>query len=251
MDPRMKNLIEVSVDSIRIHMPTAQHLVILKEKEADRYLPIWIGSFEAPAIATQISGNTPGRPLTHDLMATAFGGLGISIKRIVVTRRADQVFYARLYVKQVDLAIRVMIALVLGLILGAEREFRGHPAGLRTIALISAGSCMFTGLGLIPQFGAPVDPTRIAAQIVTGVGFLGAGSILRQGEEVRGLTTAASIWVTASLGMAVGFGYYSVAVFTAVLVVVVLVALKPIEERFFRGRRNRRLSDPHPVEPNE
>jgi bifunctional DNase/RNase len=96
----MKNLIEVSVDSIRIHMPTAQHLVILKEKEADRYLPIWIGSFEAQAIATKISGNTLGRPLTHDLMATAFGDLGISIKRIVVTRLADQVFYARLYVKQ-------------------------------------------------------------------------------------------------------------------------------------------------------
>src|SRR6266567_3577578 len=100
MDQRMKNLIEVSVDSIRIHMPTAQHLVILKEKEADRYLPIWIGSFEAQAIATKISGNTLGRPLTHDLMATAFGDLGISIKRIVVTRLADQVFYARLYVKQ-------------------------------------------------------------------------------------------------------------------------------------------------------
>ena len=100
MGPRMKNLIEVSVDSIRIHMPTAQHLVILKEKEADRYLPIWIGSFEAQAIATKISGNTLGRPLTHDLMATAFGDLGISIRRIVVTRLADQVFYARLYVKQ-------------------------------------------------------------------------------------------------------------------------------------------------------
>lgn len=96
----MKNLIEVSVDSIRIHMPTTQHLVILKEKEADRYLPIWIGSFEAQAIATKISGNPLGRPLTHDLMATAFGDLGISVKRIVVTRLADQVFYARLYVKQ-------------------------------------------------------------------------------------------------------------------------------------------------------
>src|SRR5256885_9209293 len=96
----MKNLIEVSVDSIRIHMPTAQHLVILKEKEADRYLPIWIGSFEAQAIATKISGNPLGRPLTHDLMAAAFGDLGVSVKRIVVTRLADQVFYARLYVKQ-------------------------------------------------------------------------------------------------------------------------------------------------------
>ncbi len=81
-------------------MPTAQHLVILKEKEADRYLPIWIGSSEAQAIATKISGNPLGRPLTHDLMAAAFGDLGVSVKRIVVTRLADQVFYARLYVKQ-------------------------------------------------------------------------------------------------------------------------------------------------------
>src|SRR5207245_9331247 len=126
---------------------------------------------------------------------------------------------------EVDLALRVMIALALGLLIGAEREFRGHPAGLRTMALISAGSCMFTGLGLIPDFGKTVDPTRIAAQIVTGVGFLGAGSILRQGELVRGLTTAASIWVAASLGVAVGFRYYGGAVFVAVLVVLVLLVL--------------------------
>jgi putative Mg2+ transporter-C (MgtC) family protein len=147
--------------------------------------------------------------------------------------------------------LRVVIALGLGLILGAEREFRGHPAGLRTMALIGAGSCMFTALGLIPEFAKTVDPTRIAAQIVTGVGFLGAGSILRQGEEVRGLTTAASIWVTASIGMAVGFGLYGVALFTTVLVAVVLVALKPLEERVFRSRRNRRRTDPPPHEPAE
>ena len=141
-----------------------------------------------------------------------------------------------------------MIALVLGLLIGGEREWRGHPAGLRTMALISAGSCMFTGLGLIPDFPKTVDPTRIAAQIVTGVGFLGAGSILRQGELVRGLTTAASIWVAASLGMAVGFGYYWLAVFVTVLVVVVLVSLKPFEDRFFRNRGHRRETD---VQPDE
>jgi putative Mg2+ transporter-C (MgtC) family protein len=141
-----------------------------------------------------------------------------------------------------------MIALALGLCIGAEREFRGHPAGLRTMALISAGSCMFTGLGLIPFSGQTVDPTRIAAQIVTGVGFLGAGSILRQGELVRGLTTAASIWVAASLGMAVGFGYFFVAVFVTAVVVIVLFALKPLEERLFRRRGHRRETDPLPDE---
>lgn len=117
------------------------------------------------------------------------------------------------------------------------------------MALIAVGSCLFTALGLEPIFGSRVDPTRIAAQIVTGVGFLGAGSILRQGEYVRGLTTAASIWVVASLGMAVGFGYFGVALFTAVVVVITLVAVRPLEERFFRNRRNRRQGDPHPDEP--
>jgi putative Mg2+ transporter-C (MgtC) family protein len=106
---------------------------------------------------------------------------------------------------------------------------------------------MFTGLGLLPDFGTRVDPTRIAAQIVTGVGFLGAGAILRQGGDVHGLTTAASIWVAASLGMAVGFGYYVIAIFTTFLVIVMLLALRPIELRFFRGRRNRRSDDPPSV----
>jgi putative Mg2+ transporter-C (MgtC) family protein len=117
------------------------------------------------------------------------------------------------------------------------------------MALICVGSCMFTALGLEEGFGPRVDPTRIAAQIVTGVGFLGAGSILRQGELVRGLTTAASIWVVASLGMAIGFGYYAIAVFTAVIVLVTLVFIKPIEDRFFKNRHNRRRDDPPADEP--
>src|SRR6266849_3228518 len=137
--------------------------------------------------------------------------------------------------------------MLLGLALGTEREVHGHPAGMRTMALIGAGAGLFTAIGLEPAFGTRVDPTRIAAQIVTGVGFLGAGSILRQGEEVKGLTTAASIWVAASLGMAVGFGYYGVATFTTILVIVVLVALKPMEERVFPLRRNRRRDDPKPA----
>ena len=116
------------------------------------------------------------------------------------------------------------------------------------MALISAGSCIFTGLGLIPDFGKTVDPTRIAAQIVTGVGFLGAGSILRQGELVRGLTTAASIWVAASLGMAVGFGYFYFAVFMTIVVAMILLVVKPLEERIFRRRGHRRETDPLPDE---
>ena len=145
---------------------------------------------------------------------------------------------------ELDLAFRVLVALLLGLALGAEREFRGYPAGLRTVGLVTAGSCLFTGLGLIPDFGKVVDPTRIAAAIVTGVGFLGAGSILRQGEDVRGLTTAASIWVSAAIGMGVGFGYYTTAVISTVLVLVTLVALRWVENRFFPSKHNRRKEDP-------
>ena len=142
----MKNLIEVSVDSIRIHMPTAQHLVILKEKAADRYLPIWIGSFEAQAIATKISGNPLGRPLTHDLMATAFGDLGINIKRIVVTRLADQVFYARLYVKQN----------------GRDLDFDARPSD--AIALAVRVECpIFVAAEVMESAGIIPDPDEDAA----------------------------------------------------------------------------------------
>lgn len=142
-----------------------------------------------------------------------------------------------------------MVALVLGLALGVERELRGHPAGIKTMGLISIGACMFTAMGLLPAFGKTVDPTRIAAQVVTGVGFLGAGAILRQGDDVHGLTTAASIWVAAALGMAIGFGYYAIAIFTTALVVVMLVAIRPIELRFFR--RNRRHDDPPIIDRRE
>jgi putative Mg2+ transporter-C (MgtC) family protein len=145
---------------------------------------------------------------------------------------------------ELDLALRVLVALIIGLVLGLDRELRGYSAGLRTMALVTSGACLFTGLGLMPLLGKSVDPTRIAAQVVTGIGFLGAGSILRQGEEVKGLTTAASIWVAAAIGMAVGFGYYSTAVVATVLVVITLVLLRWVELRFFPIRQNRRRDDP-------
>jgi bifunctional DNase/RNase len=94
------DLLEVAVDSIRVHMPTGQHVVILKEKEADRYLPIWIGVFEANAIALKITGVAPERPITHDLMATTFGQLQIGLSRIVVTSLNNEVFFARLFLTQ-------------------------------------------------------------------------------------------------------------------------------------------------------
>ena len=112
------------------------------------------------------------------------------------------------------------------------------------MALVTAGASLFAGIGFMPVFGKSVDPTRIAAQIVTGIGFLGAGSILRQGDEIKGLTTAASIWIAAAIGMAVGFGFYTTAIIAAVLVVTTLVLLRWVEVRLFPIKRNRRRDDP-------
>jgi uncharacterized protein len=95
-----ESLIEVAVDSIRVHVHTGQHVVFLREKGGQRFLPIWIGMFEANSIALRITGVNSDRPITHDLMATSFGELGISIARIVVTALRDEVYYARLHLHQ-------------------------------------------------------------------------------------------------------------------------------------------------------
>jgi uncharacterized protein len=92
----MGDLIEMAVDSIRVHMPTHQHVVILKEKEAERYLPIWIGIHEANAIALKITGITPERPITHDLLVNVLGAVDVKVSRVVVTSLSNEVFYARI-----------------------------------------------------------------------------------------------------------------------------------------------------------
>lgn len=130
--------------------------------------------------------------------------------------------------------LRICLAAGLGAAVGLERELREHEAGLRTHMLVAVGSALFTlvsayGFGeFFAQTGpvVPVDPTRIAAQIVTGIGFLGAGAIIRQGTNVRGLTTAATLWAVAAIGLAAGAGYYFGAVATTV---VVLIALWPLK----------------------
>jgi putative Mg2+ transporter-C (MgtC) family protein len=107
---------------------------------------------------------------------------------------------------------------------------RGHAAGIRTMAMVSVGACLFTMLGDV-FVGRGVDPTRIAAQVVTGIGFLGAGTILREGGGIRGLTTAAAIWVVAAIGMAAGFGLYVLAVGATALVLLALIALRILRPR--------------------
>jgi putative Mg2+ transporter-C (MgtC) family protein len=132
--------------------------------------------------------------------------------------------------------LRLALAAVLGGMIGVERELREREAGLRTHLLVSLGSALFTivsayGFNAFLISGANVvraDPTRIAAQIVTGIGFLGAGAIIRQGLSVRGLTTAATLWVVAAVGMACGAGYYSAAALATALVLLALYPLRII-----------------------
>jgi putative Mg2+ transporter-C (MgtC) family protein len=136
-----------------------------------------------------------------------------------------------------EVLLRIFVAAGLTGMIGLERELRERAAGLRTHMLVGVGSALFTivsayGWGdfvFNRQLGTVLDPTRIAAQIVTGIGFLGAGAIIRQGFSVRGLTTAAGLWVVAAIGMAAGAGYYSAALITTGLVLVGLGPLRWVE----------------------
>jgi putative Mg2+ transporter-C (MgtC) family protein len=132
-----------------------------------------------------------------------------------------------------EVLLRLVLAALFGAAIGIEREFREREAGLRTHILVSVGSALFT---LVSAYGfrdflvhggstVRADPTRIAAQIVTGIGFLGAGAIIRQGLSVRGLTTAATLWLVAAIGLTSGAGYYSAAVITTL---VALISLWPL-----------------------
>jgi putative Mg2+ transporter-C (MgtC) family protein len=130
-----------------------------------------------------------------------------------------------------ELLLRLGLAVVLGGALGVERELRDHEAGFRTHLLISLGSAIFTvvsayGFADFAKNGESVDPTRIAAQIVTGIGFLGAGAIIRSGMNVRGLTTAANVWTVAAIGICCGAGYYAAALVGAALALFALYPLR-------------------------
>jgi putative Mg2+ transporter-C (MgtC) family protein len=130
-----------------------------------------------------------------------------------------------------ELLGRLLLAAVLGGAIGAERELNDQAAGLRTHMLLTIGACLFTLVSAY-GFGSGIgtDPSRLAAQIVTGIGFLGGGAIVRHGLTVKGLTTAASIWATASVGVAIGAGSYILGVGGAVLVVGTLFALRRVSD---------------------
>ena len=127
------------------------------------------------------------------------------------------------------------LAAILGMAIGFEREHRGKPAGLRTYTLVGLGAALFTMLSVSGVFGTLSDPTRIAANVVVGIGFIGGGLIFLKGEKLEGLTTAAGLWTTAAIGMAVGFGLTAVAVYTTILVLLILWAMRAVEDRIHQG----------------
>ena len=131
----------------------------------------------------------------------------------------------------IDIAIRLAVALGLGGLVGLEREVHGSDAGLRTHILVSLGSALMMIVSILMSQAFPgSDPARISAQVVSGIGFLGAGSILRSTGSVRGLTTAASIWAIAGIGLAIGAGFYSSGLIASVLILVTLWLLRAVEK---------------------
>jgi putative Mg2+ transporter-C (MgtC) family protein len=136
-----------------------------------------------------------------------------------------------------EIALKISLAAVLAGTVGAEREWTGKWAGLRTHMLIAVGATLLAHISSRPAVGGTGswDGGRIAAQIVTGVGFLGGGTILQSRGAVHGLTTAAGLWVAAAIGIAVGFSDYVAAVVTAVALLLILAALRPVERRLLRG----------------
>ena len=149
-------------------------------------------------------------------------------------------------VNAVNASFRMLLALLLGAVVGAERKHKGQVAGIRTFALISMGACLAMLLSIyVPQEYMGLkngDPGRIAAQVITGIGFLGGGAMIQQKGSVRGLTTAAGIWITAIIGMAVGVGMYLASVVCTFLIFLVIVGFNRFEHRLHLGQEMKVIS---------
>jgi putative Mg2+ transporter-C (MgtC) family protein len=148
---------------------------------------------------------------------------------------------------QTEIIVRLLTAAALGSIIGFERERLLWAAGIRTHMVVCVGACLIMivsafGFGdILSSKNVVLDPSRVAAQVVSGIGFLGAGAILARGEIVRGLTTAASIWTVAAIGLAVGGGLYFAAGTCTVIIIVILAGIKPLEEAYRARNQTCRL----------
>lgn len=138
---------------------------------------------------------------------------------------------------EIELVLRLVIAALLGAALGVEREIYQKTAGLRTHTLVAAGAALFTIAGAYAFEGADVDPTRVAAQVVTGIGFIGAGAMIRTGFTVSGITTATTLWFAAALGLATGFGMYLFAAVSLGVALVIMIGFAPVRRRIHRVQR--------------
>jgi putative Mg2+ transporter-C (MgtC) family protein len=138
-----------------------------------------------------------------------------------------------------EVFIRIIVAAVLGGVIGLEREIREHTAGFRTHILVAVGAAAFTLASSYGLEGSDFDPNRISAQVVTGIGFLGAGAIIRYGVSVRGLTTAASLWAVAAVGLLSAQGFFEAALITTAVVITSLYGLRLIEDRLIYPRVGR------------
>ena len=147
------------------------------------------------------------------------------------------------HISELEITLRLVLALLLGGIVGFEREQANHAAGFRTNILVCVGACLMMLLSIygfanfVHEWNVRVDPARLAAAVITGVGFLGAGTIMFTGKKISGLTTAASLWVVAALGLAVGAGFYFAAVVVLVLVITTLWLFNKVEQRYFKNKR--------------
>ena len=144
----------------------------------------------------------------------------------------------------IDAVLKLLLSMVLGAMVGLERRHKGQIAGMRTFALISMGATLAMLVSIyIPEkllgLTENGDPGRIAAQVISGIGFLGAGAIIQMKGSVRGLTTAAGMWMTASIGLAVGAGMYVVAVIASLLIILVLTLLELCEKHLFKGKEQK------------
>jgi putative Mg2+ transporter-C (MgtC) family protein len=148
---------------------------------------------------------------------------------------------------QADLVLRLLLASALAGLLGGERELTDQPAGFRTHILVGLGAALFAIISAygfetvvgVSRPGVQADPTRVASQIVVGIGFLGGGAIIKYGASIRGLTTAASLWVTAAVGTAVGIGMLALGSVTAAITLLALVGLRPLRRAIRRYARDR------------
>lgn len=139
-------------------------------------------------------------------------------------------------IPDLEILLRIGLAALLGMSVGYERERQNQPAGLRTHTILAIGAClaMTISINISDQFPNSGDPARLAAQVVSGIGFLGAGAILRYGTNVKGLTTATSLWTIAIVGLAVGAGHYFASIATTISLLIVLVLLNVLEKKLIR-----------------